>query len=89
MKLPMSPIHDVDYILEIFRLHPITCPYLLILCKKSPSSMPILKEELEEVKKWRKVTIKRIDAGHDVHLVDPEVIAPIIIEFLLESEAKL
>lgn len=89
MKYVVPPLHDLKYLKETLRLNPITCPYLLILCKKTSPQIPKIDKALEEVEKWRKVKIHWIDADHDVHMTDPERVAPIISNFLLESEAKL
>lgn len=89
MKFSMHPLHDFDYVIETLRACPILCPYLLVICKKSASAVPVLDKALTELYKWNKVKVVCVDAGHDVHISNPEMVASIITEFLLESEAKL
>lgn len=89
MKFPTSPLYDENYLKETMRLYPIMCPCLLINCRKSSVRWPLIKTVLDEVEKWRKVKIHWVDAGHDVHILNPELVASIIADFLLETEAKL
>lgn len=69
-------------------MFPVTCPYLLIMCKKS-ESITYAKSSIEEYKKLPNFTLQWVDAGHDVHMSDPEIIAPYITQFLTKPQAKL
>lgn len=82
----MPPLHDLKYLKETLRLFPITCPYLLILCKKSSPKILKIDKALDEVENWRKVKVHWIDADHDVHMTDPEIVAPMISNFLLKAK---
>lgn len=88
MADPMFPLHDVNYVKTMLRIYPITCPYLLIMCKKS-SAMTFAKPIIEEYKKWKNFHFKLVDAEHDVHIAKPQMIAPYITNFLTKSDAKL
>lgn len=85
----MHPVHDYNYFIETWRFYPIMCPFLHVLCRESSGRWPWIDQTLDELKKWGKVKIHWVEAGHDVHMLDPEVVAPIIADFLKESEAKL
>lgn len=89
MKILMNPIHGVEYVEEILRIYPITCPYLLIFCKETSPIIPRIAQFMDVIKEWRKVKICWVDGGHDVHLTNPDLVAPIIAEFLLELESKI
>lgn len=88
-KIFLEPMHDLRYIRETFKLYPITCPHLLILAKRSHKLITDLYPILEELKKCKKFTVITLDGGHDIHITNPELVAPHITEFLLVSESKL
>lgn len=88
MVVAMSPLHDESYLQKTFQLNPITCPYLLIMCKNSVAksfSQPLI----EEFKTLKNVQIQWVDGSHDVHISYPEKVAPYVIEFLTKLESKL
>lgn len=86
--IPTYPLHDTDYLKEIIRLYPIKCPFLLIMCKKS-KSLQFAESAIEEHEKCQNFTLQWVDAGHDVHITDPEMIAPYITQFLMKKQANL
>lgn len=88
MADPLFPLHDINYLQQILKIYPITCPYLLIMCKKS-SVMSFAEPVIEEYKKWKNFHFHLVDAEHDVHIAYPQLIAPRITTFLTLSEAKL
>lgn len=85
----MIPLHDDKYLRETMRLYPILCPCLFIVCRKSSDKLPKINTFLDEVEKWKKVKVHWIDAEHDVHITDPELVSSVIADFLLDTEAKL
>lgn len=86
----MPPLYDDRYNTDVIRLYPVSCPYLFILCRKTASMLlSATLEALNEVEKWNKVKIQWVDGGHDVHMLNPKIVAPIISEFLLETPAKM
>lgn len=89
MKAVFKPLQDFRYVRETMRLFPITCPYLIIIAKQSPLVITDMNSLLDLIKKWGKITSVFLDAGHDVHLIHPELIAPHINDFLLKLESNL
>lgn len=85
----MVPTNDINYLKNTIRLHPITCPYLFIGCEQSLTKSPIVQTILREVQELEKMKIQYVNGGHDVHMLNPQLVAPVITQFLLQSEAKL
>lgn len=89
MKDPMYSLYGIDYLMENLYLNPVTPPYLLIYSTSRHDVIPIENKVIEEFRKFRNVQIHSIDGGHDVHLLQPEIVAPIISKFLLKYQSNL
>lgn len=83
------PLSDNRYITESMKHYPIQCPYLLILAKRSHSIITDLYPILDEIKTWKNATIIALDVDHDMHMNNPELVAPIISEFMTKIITKL
>lgn len=84
----MYPLHDDDYLRKIIQDCPVTCPILALMCKKS-DYYRISKPAIEEYSKQKNFTLQFIDAGHDVHLTSPRLIATHISDCLLKILSSL
>lgn len=89
MKAYFDPLSSFSFIRETFKLFPVTCPYLVIVAKKSPPILSDMHPVIEEMDKWPRTKVILLDTGHDVHMNQPELIVSYITEFLLKIEGKL
>ncbi|CAH1174182.1 unnamed protein product [Phaedon cochleariae] len=89
MKSYINPLHDRRFAKESLLEDPVTCPVLLILAKQNQKPIRKYADILDMIRKWKNVTVRFVEGGHDVHNNYPERVAPHITEFLLKQEAKL
>lgn len=85
----VNPFHDFRYIAESMKEHPVLCPVLIILGKKSDLQQMYFKRFIVFLKKRKNYIIKIVDGHHDVHNNEPENVAPDVNRFLLGKKAKL
>lgn len=85
----MFPLYNFDYLMQNLYVNPVTSPYLLIYSTSKYDEIPIAKKMIKEFKKLGNMKFHFVDGGHDVHLLQPEIVAPIISTFLLSYGAKL
>lgn len=78
------------FINELIQEYPITCPILFIIGIDSIPTLPYFKGFLKKLQKENnKCFIRKVQCNHDMHMNQPQVIAPLINAFLIYSNSKL
>lgn len=80
---PMS----YEFMLQLLKTNPIRCPMLVLLAEEGEGLGN--EEVLKEFAKNKDCTIRLIEGRHDVHMDQPERVAPIITDFLINCTSKL
>ncbi|KAF5303540.1 hypothetical protein FQR65_LT08141 [Abscondita terminalis] len=79
-----------DYVIRLFKKHNINCPVLFIFAKNSIPQMDYLIDILKVIKQSNyNCTIKELEGDHDIHINTPELVAPVINEYLNKFSSKL
>lgn len=85
LKFYMSPIHDSRYAIDVFKAAPVRFPVLMVIAKKNKLQLKFLLPILKYIEGQKNFVRKYVDYHHDVHLTHPEIVAPLVTEFLLKS----
>lgn len=78
---------DYNYMIKFLELHPINCPHLLVMASDGEGDFN--KNILKVFSKNKNHECHIVDGEHDVHLDNPERVAPIVSKFLLKRYSKL
>lgn len=89
LKFFINPIHDIKYAIETLKECPLKCPVLIVFGLDNPGQRRIQRSIINHLKKQKNVTVKYIPGHHDIHLTDPEKVAPIVLDFLNFQQSKL
>lgn len=82
--LPM----DLDYILELYKLHPFQCPVLILITTKFALNH-FLKQVYNYFKTLENIKMHIVSGHHYVHLTNPERISGYITKFLRQNNGIL
>ncbi|KAL1489938.1 hypothetical protein ABEB36_013863 [Hypothenemus hampei] len=89
LKYFINPIHDIRYAIESIKEHPVQCPLLIIFGHENVVQRHVLRSILNHLKKQKNVTVKYVPGTHDVHQINPEIVAPLINDFFITQKSKL
>lgn len=89
LKYVLRPPMSLSYHKEVLKKYPICCPHLIILAKDSLVGKKVDKDLFKILKKNKNFRSKWVEGQHDVHLEDPDIVAPLISTFLLRQNSKL
>lgn len=82
LKYFLQPPGSPEQAVELFKVYPVKCPVLIVLAKQNKVQLTYFRPVIKYLKTQKNVSIKWVDYGHDVHLTNPEVVAPFICDFL-------
>lgn len=89
LKQFINPQNDMRQLVGLFRKYPVTCPLLFVLGSESRFQYSYFQPILTELKKNKICIIKILDGNHNVHMNSPEVVGPIVHNFLVKRKNKL
>lgn len=89
LKYMLRPTFTIDYTIGLLKENPITCPHLIIMASDGKLIKRYTNKLKKHFEKNRKCIFRVAKGDHDVHMDDPEKVAPIISKFLLRQFNKL
>ncbi|XP_063222715.1 serine hydrolase-like protein isoform X2 [Bacillus rossius redtenbacheri] len=78
---------DVDALVDILRN--VRCPQLVTISNYIKSNMALLQEAFNMFRERANFSYVYVDGHHDVHIDSPEVVAPAISKFLMQTQSAL
>lgn len=89
LKFSPRPPLTVAYDVELLRYNPVTCPHLVIIAEDSSIIKKVSRPLLKVLERNKKYVFRVVKGNHDVHLENPERVAPIVTKFLEKNFSKL
>lgn len=82
LKYFLQPPGGPEVIIKLLKTYPVRCPVLVIIAKQNKMQLIYFRDVLKYIRTQKNFLLKPVDYGHDVHLTNPEVVAPFICDFL-------
>lgn len=85
LKFFMQPVTDERYAIDVLKLLPLQCPVLVILARENLYQKKLMTMVIKYFEKQSNIIVKKVPKHHNVHLTNPEIVAPFVNKFLTDK----